>query len=76
MPDLYTPDTEIYLLTGALAAIFLFLLLYKIMLFTKEISEEMRILNREIRRTAGDERKFYICERRRLILSFFPFVKY
>ena len=25
MPDLYTPDTETYLLTAALAAIFLFL---------------------------------------------------
>lgn len=76
MPESNAPNTEIYILIIILAVIFLPLLFYKVLLFAKEISEELRCLNREIRRTTGDERRFYICERRRLLLSFFPFIKY
>ena len=76
MPESYILDKETCLLIVILAAIFLSLLILKFFLFTRKIAEELQYLNREIRRTAGDERRFYICERRRLILSFFPFVKY
>ena len=51
-------------------------LLVRLMTFFIAFSKELKKLNTEIRRGIGDERKYWIKERRRLWLSLIPFVKY
>ena len=51
-------------------------LLVRLMTYLIGFSKEMKKLNTEIRRGIGDERKYWIRERRRLWLSLIPFVKY
>ncbi len=75
MPE-NNPDTELYWLVGIVAAFFLILLLFGLVSFINDFSQELRYLNNEIRRTDGAERKHYIRQRRRLWLSLIPFVKY
>jgi len=75
MPE-NNPDTELYWLVGLVAAFFLILLLFGLVSFINDFSQELRYLNNEIRRTDGAERKHYIRQRRRLWLSLIPFVKY
>jgi len=75
MPE-NNPDTELYWLVGIVAAFFLILLLFGLVSFINDFSQELRYLNNEIRRTDGAERRHYIRQRRRLWLSLIPFVKY
>lgn len=75
MPE-NNPDTELYWLIGIVAAFFLILLLFGLVSFINDFSQELRYLNNEIRRTDGAERRHYIRQRRRLWLSLIPFVKY
>lgn len=75
MPE-NNPDTELYWLIGIVAVFFLILLLFGLVSFINDFSQELRYLNNEIRRTDGAERKHYIRQRRRLWLSLIPFVKY
>ena len=70
------PDTELYWLIGIVAVFFLILLLFGLVSFINDFSQELRYLNNEIRRTDGAERRHYIRQRRRLWLSLIPFVKY
>ena len=44
--------------------------------FINDFSSELKYLNCEIARTSGDERKHWIRRRRRLWLSWIPFVRY
>lgn len=76
MPQANNPDTELYALIGIVAAFFLFLLLFGLVSFLNDFSQELRYLNSEIRRTEGDEQIYWIRQRRRLWLSLIPFVKY
>ena len=76
MPEANNPDTALYWLVGLVAAFFLILLLFGLVSFINDFSQELRYLNNEIRRTDGAERKHYIRQRRRLWLSLIPFVKY
>ena len=46
-----------------------------IIIFLLNFSKELRYLNLEIGRSTGEERKFYIKQRRRLWLSLIPFVR-
>ena len=76
MPEANNPDTELYWLIGIVAVFFLILLLFGLVSFINDFSQELRYLNNEIRRTDGAERRHYIRQRRRLWLSLIPFVKY
>lgn len=75
MPE-NNPDTELYWLIGIVAVFFLILLLFGLVSFINDFSQELRYLNNEIRRTDGAERRHWIRQRRRLWLSLIPFVKY
>lgn len=46
------------------------------MLMRTEFFREMQFLNMEISRNKGEEKKIWIKQRRRLLLSMIPFVKY
>ena len=46
------------------------------MLTRREFFREMQFLNMEIARTTGEERKSWIRQRRRLLLTMIPFVPY
>ena len=75
MPE-NNPDTELYWLVGIVAVFFLILLLFGLVSFINDFSQELRYLNSEIRRTDGAERRHWIRQRRRLWLSLIPFVRY
>jgi len=75
MPE-NNPDTELYWLIGIVAAFFLILLLFGLVSFINDFSQELKYLNNEIRRTDGAERMHWIRQKRRLWLSLIPFVKY
>ena len=46
------------------------------MLMRPEFFREMQFLNMEISRNSGEMRKMWIRQRRRLLLTMIPFVKY
>ena len=69
-------DCMIYFLFGVIVVITALILMLKIMLFLTGFSEELGYLNMEIRRTEGEERRYYIYLRRRLWLSLLPFIRY
>ena len=75
MPE-NNPDTGLYWLVGIVAVFFLILLLFGLVSFINDFSQELRYLNSEIRRTDGAERRHWIRQRRRLWLSLIPFVRY
>lgn len=75
MPE-NNPDTELYWLIGIVAAFFLIIVLFGLVSFINDFSQELRYLNNEIRRTYGAERRHWIRQRRRLWLSLIPFVRY
>lgn len=76
MPEESNLDAGIWLLVGIVAIFFLILLLFGLVTFINDFSSELRYLNNEIGRTAGEERKHWIRQRRRLWLSLIPFVRY
>ena len=76
MPQANNPDTELYWLIGIVAAFFLFLLLFGLVSFFNDFSQELKYINCEIQRNTGAERRYWIRKRRRLWLSLIPFVKY
>ncbi len=69
-------DVGIYLLVGIMVVVFFPLLMFGLVSFIHEFSRELKYLNCEINRTEGEERRYYIRQRRRLWLSLFLFVKY
>ena len=69
-------DNGAYILLVILVIFFLVLLVFGAVSGLRSFSQELKILNCEIRRTRGAERKHYIRQRRRLWLSLIPFVKY
>ena len=76
MPEENNLDTGLYWLIGIVAVFFLILLLFGLVSFINDFSQELRYLNSEIRRTDGAERRHWIRQRRRLWLSLIPFVRY
>ena len=76
MPEENNLDTGLYWLVGIVAVFFLILLLFGLVSFINDFSQELRYLNSEIRRTDGAERRHWIRQRRRLWLSLIPFVRY
>lgn len=67
---------EFYWLIGTLVVFLLLIILIEFISLHNEFSSELRYLNMEIKRTRGDERRYYKWQRRRLWLSLLPFVKY
>ena len=76
MPEANNTDIEFYTFIGIAIIILLILLVCKTCIFIKEFTLEIRYINNEIRRTTGNERRYWIYMRRRLWLSLIPFVKY
>lgn len=66
----------IYVLLGIVAFFFLILILYGLISWFKDFSQELRYLNKEVKRTEGFECRRWKRRRRRLWLSVLPFVKY
>ena len=75
MPERFT-EAELYSLCNIIIFLILFGLLIKALLVLKDFSQELKYLNCEIRRSTGEERKYWIRQRRRLWLSLLPFVEY
>lgn len=71
-----TTDTALYFIFGMIVVLILILLVIKLVVFLNEFSHEVRIINCEIERTTGAERRYWIRKKRRLWLSLIPFVKY
>ncbi len=69
-------NTTLYFLLILIAIIVLLILIVVFAQFINEFSRELKYLNNEIRRTTGDERKHWRRQKRRLLLSLIPFVKY
>jgi predicted RND superfamily exporter protein len=76
MPKANEQEFGIFLLAGMIVLFFLVLFLFGFMIFLKEFISELKSINREIARTKGNERRYYIRRRRRLWLSLLPFIKY
>ena len=76
MPEANEQEFGLYVLFGLLVTFFLVLFVFGFATFLKDLSSEMRFINREIARTKGAERRYYIRRRRKLWLSLLPFIKY
>ena len=76
MPEVNNQDAGFYILIGIISFFLLIGLLFGLAQFLNDFMSELRYLNNEIGRTDGEERKHWICQRRRLWLSLIPFVKY
>ena len=61
---------------AAVVLLILFVILIGLIQFYNEFITELQYLNSEIERTDGEERVYWISQRRRLWLSLLPFVKY
>lgn len=61
---------------AAVVLLILFVILIGLIQFSNEFITELQYLNSEIERTDGEERVYWISQRRRLWLSLLPFVKY
>ncbi|MBE6750538.1 MAG: hypothetical protein E7560_05185 [Ruminococcaceae bacterium] len=75
MPENET-EVVLYLTIGITVIFFLFLILIWIAIFLNIFARELKYLNTEIKRTSGNERKYWKRRKRRLWLSLLPFVKY
>ena len=70
------PDTDFWILVCIIAIPILFGLLVGFCMFINDFSRELKYINCEIGRNTGDERKYWIRQKRRLWLSLIPFVRY
>lgn len=61
---------------AAVVLLILFVILIGLIQFYNEFITELQYLSSEIERTDGEERAYWISQRRRLWLSLLPFVKY
>lgn len=75
MPD-NQAATLFYCLIIILAGIFLIALLGAFIIFLVDFYQELRYLSKEIQCTYGEERAYWIRQRRKLWLSLLPFMKY
>lgn len=69
-------DIRILLLIIILCVIIIIPMVIGFAIFLNNFSAELKYLNCEISRTRGTEQKQWIYQRRRLLLSLIPFVKY
>lgn len=64
------------LLIGIVAAIFLVLIIVKLTMYFLEFARELRYLNCELGRTTGERHRHFERQKRRLLLSLIPFIRY
>ena len=79
MPETINQDISLYILIGIICVIGIFLmigLLFGLARFLNGFMRELRYLNNEIRRTDGEERRYWMRQKRRLWLSLIPFWKH
>lgn len=69
-------DLETWTLVGISLTIMVPLFVAKVFDFFSDFAGELRYLNNEIRRSMGEEQRYWIRQRSRLWLSLIPFVKY
>lgn len=69
-------DVLLYWLTGIVVVFLLIGMLSSFARFVNDFSRELRMLNNEVRRTYGAERRYWLRQRRRLWLSLLPFFRY
>ena len=67
---------ESWIFVGIIVIIILIALLARLFIFFEGFMEEMEFLNSKIYSTTGEERQYWIHEKRKLWLSLIPFVKY
>ena len=72
MPNFQTIPIYIYIIAGIL----ILFALGALILHLSDFFRELRYLNKEIACTAGEERRYWLQQRRRLWLSLLPFIKY
>ena len=68
--------TIAYYFLCIVAVLFLLLSIARLAVFLNDFSRELRLLNGEIARTRGEERKYWQARKKKLWLSLIPFVKY
>jgi len=69
-------EKGIYILLGIVAAALLILMIIRFTMWLQAFTRELRYLNKEIERTAGEEKQHWIKRKKRLLLSWIPFVRY
>ena len=69
-------DSFVNFLICVIVVFFLVLLMARLAVVLNDFKRELRLLNNEIMRTRGEERKYWLRRRRRLWFSLLPFVKY
>lgn len=69
-------DIGVYILAGVIAAAVLVLLIVRFAMWLQSFLMELRYLNKEIERTSGEEKERWIRRKKRLLLSWIPFVRY
>jgi|GEM_PF-2536565 len=71
-----TGDTLFYLAAAIFALIIIVAILISFVQWIIGFRTEYRYIKNEINRTYGREKKYWIRQKRRLILSVIPFVRY
>ena len=69
-------DIVLYCIFGITAFVILVLMVIRLAAFLNDFSHELQFIDREIKRTTGKERQYWLRAKRRLWLSLIPFVKY
>ena len=69
-------DIGVYILAGVIAATVLVLLIVRFAMWLQSFLMELCYLNKEIERTSGEEKEHWIRRKKRLLLSWIPFVRY
>lgn len=69
-------NTELWWLVGFVAIVFFLALLAVFVHFWMDFSKELKYLNGLIKYNKGTERSYWIQQRRKLLLSLLPFIKY
>lgn len=69
-------DNGLWTLIALFVGIFCFALIVKFAMWLNDFSGELKYLNSEIGRTDGSEKCYWKRQKRRLLLSIIPFVRY
>ena len=69
-------DIGVYVLAGVIAAVLLVLVIVRFAMWLQSFLMELRYLDKEIERTAVEEKQHWIKRKKRLLLSWIPFVRY
>lgn len=69
-------NTDITILIIVVAILFGLIILVGLAKFFSDFSRELKLINLEIGRTTGGERRYWKRQKRRLWLSLIPFVPY